>query len=164
MTSSSYRGQSPLAASNRDDLSEAESEDDTPLRTHAAHAADLVQQMVDNTCSGLTPDVTSSLDALQRIVQTKSKRKLQTVTTSPAKGAETPTIEGLKLPPLETAMMCLGMVRGKRRLNADLMIVAYHVHQRTKRSNICAFLSLSQSATSSNICLLAIHKNRQSQT
>ncbi|KAJ6441524.1 hypothetical protein O9K51_05075 [Purpureocillium lavendulum] len=109
---SSYtRDRSPLTAANQEDLSEAESEGHTPLKSHAAYAADLVAQMVSNTSGGLTPEVTSSLDALQKIVQTSRKqRATRNGPASPYWAAPT-TPESIKMPPLETAMMCLGMLK-----------------------------------------------------
>lgn len=94
-------------------MCEADLEGEASLKTHAAHAANLVQQMVDSAFTGITPDLTSSLDALRKIVQTSKKSSVKAGILPAVNLTKTSIVEGLEMPALETAMMCLGKLKGK---------------------------------------------------
>lgn len=103
---------SSVAVTAKDDVGEADSEGEASLKTHAAHAAELVQRMVDGACAGVTPGITSSLDALRNIVQTNKQCHLNAGDPPAVHSSETPVNESVEMPPLDIAMKCLGMLKG----------------------------------------------------
>lgn len=84
------------------------------LKAHAAYATEFVLKIVNSTSTGFTPDITSSLDALRRIVETSRQQRGKAKNQRPARLSETttPTGEGLTMPPLEIAMTLLNMLKG----------------------------------------------------
>lgn len=84
------------------------------LKAHAAYATEFVLKIVNSTSTGSTPDITSSLDALRRIVETSRQQRGKAKDQQPASLSETttPTGDGLTMPPLETAMTFLNMLKG----------------------------------------------------
>jgi hypothetical protein len=110
-SSSSYTHvPSPSVVTDDEEASGAETEGELSLKAHAAYATEFVQKIVSST---YPPEVTPSLDALRKIVETRNQQSKKPAQQQPANLTVADTGEGLTMPPLETAMTCLNVLKGK---------------------------------------------------
>lgn len=110
-------GLSPAASRvQTGDDSESELEGELSLTAHAVFATDFVEQAVSkNQTIPVTPEMTSSLNALRKIIDTNSSsRHSSNSPNSPPKHVVTNEVRGgLTMPPLHSAFTCLGILKGR---------------------------------------------------
>lgn len=109
-------GPSPSSQGNAAaDTSDTELEGELSLTAHAAFAAEFVEQAVTkNHAMRVSPEMTSSLNALRNIVDTHSpggrhggERAHSVLNANPSD-----SIGDIQMPPLDLAFRCLGMIKG----------------------------------------------------
>lgn len=117
-SSSSYTHvPSPSVVTDDEEASGAETEGELSLKAHAAYATEFVQKIVSSTYAAA--EVTPSLDALRKIVETRNQQSKKPAQQQPATLTVADTGEGLTMPPLETAMTCLNVLKGKPAIAAS---------------------------------------------